>query len=89
MLLAVAGWPNPNGVLTTGSFKIVQNKRTGVTTTSMSGNVTFPELLLGSTVQARITIELFDVLAGGGDCVLSEEKTLPVSDRPKSLIIGQ
>jgi hypothetical protein len=93
MLLAVAGqcagWPQPNGLLALEKFKIVQKEKAGVTTTSMSGTATLPELSLGSAVQTRITIELFDVLGGCGDCVLSEEMTLPVTRSRNKLVIGE
>lgn len=93
MLLAVAGqcagWPQSNGVLTLDKFKIVQKEKAGVTTISMSGNATLPALFLGSTVQSRITIELFNVLSGGGDCVLSQEVTLPVTEGKNKLLIGE
>jgi hypothetical protein len=93
MLLAAAGqcdeWPNPNGALTVESFKIVQNKKSGVTTTSMSGNATLPAIFPKSKVRSRITIELFDVLSRGRDCVLSEEMTLHVTEAGNKLVIGQ
>jgi hypothetical protein len=93
MLLAVAGpyqgWPQPNGTLSITNFKIIQSKKTGATTTSISGSIALPELSLGDKVQSRVTIELFDALSGGGDCVLSEEVTLSVSDKPKNLVISK
>jgi hypothetical protein len=93
MLVAAAGqcdeWPNPNGALTVESFKIVQNKKSGVTTTSMSGNATLPAIFPKSKVRSRITIELFDVLSRGRDCVLSEEMTLHVTEAGNKLVIGQ
>lgn len=93
MLLAVAGqgtgWPNPNGVLSVTNFRIAKNIKEDVTTTSMSGDIILPELTLGNTVQSRITVELFNALVGGGDCVLSEELTLDVRERGRFLIIGK
>lgn len=93
MLLAVAGqctgWPNPNALLSTERFKIVQNERSGIARTTILGYATLPEIILGNTVHSRITIELFHVLDGGGDCVFSEEMTLPVKERGKRLVIGE
>ena len=93
MLLAVAGegttWPTPNANLDVSSFRITKTKRTGITTTSMSGTIDLPELGLanGDTVRSRITIELFGSLAGGDDLVMSEEATLKVKETNKTLDI--
>ena len=93
MILAVAGqgtgWPNPNGLLSTTSFKIVKHAKKGGTTTTMAGAVILPDISLTETVQSRVTIELFDAMVGGGDCVLSEEMTLNVKERGSRLIISK
>jgi len=93
MLLAVAGqcdgWPNPNGDLSLNIFNITQIKKNKAATTLMSGKVTLPSLNLAKTIQGRVTIELFDALLGGGDCVLSDELSLKVWDGNKFLVIGK
>lgn len=93
MLLAVAGecagWPSPNGVLSLNVFNITQVKKTKAATALMSGKVKLPDLKLGSRVQGRVTVELFDALAGGGDCVLSDELSLKVQDSKQLLVIGK
>jgi hypothetical protein len=93
MLLAVAGecagWPAPNGDLSLNIFNITQIKKNKAATTLMSGKVTLPPLSLDKTVQGRITIELFGALAGGGDCVLSDELSLKVLDSKQLLVIGK
>jgi len=75
--------------LAVDSFRITENKRRGRTTTQMLGTITLPELnvINGGTVQSRITIELFGVLPGGGDLIMSEEATLTVTETPKTLDI--
>ena len=88
MLLAVAA-PNPNADLDLTSFRITKNKRSNRTTTQMLGTINLPELSVsnGGTVQSRITIELFGVLDGGGDVIMSKEATLTVTETPKTLDI--
>ncbi len=55
----------------------------------MLGTINLPELSVsnGGTVQSRITIELFGVLDGGGDVIMSKEATLTVTETPKTLDI--
>jgi hypothetical protein len=88
MLLAVAE-PNPNTDLAVNSFRITKNKRSTRTTTEMLGTINLPELSVsnGGTVHSRITIELFGVLAGGGDSIMSEDAILTVTETPKTLDI--
>lgn len=79
-------------ILNLDSFKIVNNKQSGKTTTSMSGTIPdLPQLNLsnGSTVNARITIELFNALPGGDNIVVSGETTLNVKDTNKTLTISK
>jgi len=92
MLIAVAGpcavWPEPNTDFNLKKFKMKKNKngkREGKTNTKISGSIDLPELDVvdGDTVEARITIELFDAIPGG--LVMSEEVKLNVKDRKGSL----
>jgi len=90
LVLAVAGsgsFPQPNGDLLIERFKLSQSKKTDVTTTTFTGDVSLPSLNLSETVQLRLTIELFDALSGGGDCVLTDEAVLNVTDRKNRLVI--
>ena len=93
MLLAVAGesteWPSPNGDLSLNIFNITQVKKTKAATTLLAGKVKLPDLNLGDKVHGRVTIELFDALAGGDDCVLSEELSLKVQNGKILLVIGK
>ena len=84
-----AGWPNPNADFDVNSFRITKNKRSGSTTTQISGIINLPALGLvnGDTVNSRITIELFGSLPGGGDLVVSEEAVLNVTETNKTLDI--
>ena len=91
-VLAVAGsgsFPQPNGDLLIEKFKLSQSKKTDVTTTTFTGDVSLPSLSLGETVQLRVTMELFDALSGGGDCVLTDEAVLNVTDRKNQVVISK
>lgn len=89
ILLAVSGRPIPNANLDVQNCSMINQKRTGKTTTVISANVYLPALNLinGDTVKSRITIELFQALAGGRDLIMSEEATLKVNESRKLLVI--
>jgi hypothetical protein len=70
-------------------FKLSQSKITNAAKLSFSGDANLPLLSLGETVQGRVTIELFDALTGGGDCVLSDEAILNVKDLENHLLISE
>ena len=93
ILLGAAGpceeWPQPNGDLVMENFRITHYKRDDVTRTRMSGFLALPDVSLGDSVECRVTIELFDALLGGGDCVLSEEAMLNVKDGKWRLVISK
>jgi hypothetical protein len=94
MLLAASGpgFPSPNANLTMNTFKLIKSKRSGNTTTSMSGTISdLPQLSLvnGSTVSSRITMQLFGALSGGDDLVVSGEATLNVTETSKTLTISK
>jgi hypothetical protein len=91
MLLACSGpcaaWPQPNANLNLSSFAIGRHKPTGRTFTKMFGETDLPEFSFGSTVDSRITIELFGICPDGGDWVMSGEPTLKVRDGWKWFLI--
>jgi len=77
--------------LNTNSFNITKNKKSGSTTTSMSGTIpNLPALNLanGDTVNAIITIQLLNAVSPGVDLVITSDKmTLNVTDSSKAFTI--
>jgi len=55
----------------------------------MFGTIDLPDLTVGDgeTVESRVTIELFGVLADGGDLIISDDPTLKVKDHKRILMI--
>lgn len=70
-------------------FKIRKNKLTGRTVLTLRALPDLPELDVGdgAEVDARITIELFDVLEDGHNLVIKDERTLRVRETEDVLVI--
>lgn len=91
MLLAVADdpEPQPNADLSLSRFQIRRIKGWWGSRSSiiMSGGINLPDFDCGDSVESRITIELFDAHANGGDVVIRDEATFRVQERPYLLTI--
>jgi hypothetical protein len=70
-------------------FKIRKNKLTGRTVLRLKGLPELPPLDVGDgdEVDARITIELFDIFQDGGDLVIKDERALRVRETEDVFVI--
>ena len=89
MFLAV--YTKPNAELNVDSLAIVKDKPSQSTTASMSAGIGgFPTPSLdGSTLNARITIELIDALGDGADLIVSEVVPLTITNAGKTFTLSK